>query len=107
MYSRLNSESHRSLMKPSTLSSATATSSHTGTSTSYNPQHHSAPNTPTSPSFNRVQTPSVPSTSSEQTTTHSSSRRRARTFPDDQKDEAYWERRRKNNEKLLKETREF
>lgn len=92
------SESHRSLMKPSTLSSATATSSHTGTSTSYNPQHHSAPNTPTSPSFNRAQTPSIPSTSSGHSSTHSSSRRRARTFPDEQKDEAYWERRRKNNE---------
>lgn len=94
-----HSESQRSLMKPSTLASATATSSNTGTSTSYNPQHNSAPNTPTTSSFNnRAQTPSVPSSSSGQTITHSSSRRRARTFPDEQKDEAYWERRRKNNE---------
>lgn len=93
-----HSESQRSLMKPSTLASASATSSHTGTSTSYNPQHNSAPNTPTTSSFSRAPTPSVPSTSSGQTITHSSSRRRARTFPDEQKDEAYWERRRKNNE---------
>nr|XP_022334419.1 protein giant-like [Crassostrea virginica]XP_022334420.1 protein giant-like [Crassostrea virginica]XP_022334421.1 protein giant-like [Crassostrea virginica] len=93
-----HSESPRSLMKPSTIPSATATSPHTGTPSSYNPQHHSAPNTPTTSSFNRAPTPSIPSTSSGQTTTNSSSRRRARTFPDDQKDEAYWERRRKNNE---------